>query len=214
MADFVTLTCPTCGGKLQITPDLDRFACVHCGNEHLVKRTHGVVVIQPLAESLTGLRHATDRTASEMALRRLADELADLKIARAQAENTIEECHKTLKERERARRELAKSAITLTLGFFLILLWPLPLQLGGEIGPLSSARTVDIIVWLVPPFIVAVVSVATIRRRLAVPVLKTRREQIEADIVTAQDARRSADEAISSVDAERALHRGFVSLRE
>jgi predicted RNA-binding Zn-ribbon protein involved in translation (DUF1610 family) len=36
MSDFVTLTCPNCGGKLQITPDINRFACTHCGNEHIV----------------------------------------------------------------------------------------------------------------------------------------------------------------------------------
>ena len=54
MADLFTLTCPTCGGKLQITPDIDRFACTHCGNEHLVKRSEGVIAIQPLAEFAHG----------------------------------------------------------------------------------------------------------------------------------------------------------------
>jgi hypothetical protein len=58
MGDFVTLTCPTCGGKLQITPDIDRFACTHGGNEHIVKRSEGMIAIQPLAKSLTGLKRA------------------------------------------------------------------------------------------------------------------------------------------------------------
>jgi DNA-directed RNA polymerase subunit RPC12/RpoP len=89
MADFVTLTCPTCGGKLQITPDIDRFACTHCGNEHLVKRGQGVIAIQPLAESLIGLKRATDRTASELAIRRLTDELQQLQASRQQVEIRI-----------------------------------------------------------------------------------------------------------------------------
>ena len=86
MADFVTLTCPTCGGKLQITPDIDRFACTHCGNEHLVKRSEGVIAIQPLTESLTGLKRATDRTASELAIRRLREDLGQLQAAKQQSE--------------------------------------------------------------------------------------------------------------------------------
>lgn len=38
MADFITLSCPSCRAKLQITDDIDRFACLHCDNEHLVRR--------------------------------------------------------------------------------------------------------------------------------------------------------------------------------
>ena len=41
MADFVTLSCPSCGGKLEVTRDIERFACAHCGREHIVKRTGG-----------------------------------------------------------------------------------------------------------------------------------------------------------------------------
>ena len=38
MQNYVTLTCPSCGGKLQITEDIDRFTCAYCGNEYFVKR--------------------------------------------------------------------------------------------------------------------------------------------------------------------------------
>jgi len=36
MADFVSSTCPSCNGKLQIGKDLDRFACGYCGTEFVV----------------------------------------------------------------------------------------------------------------------------------------------------------------------------------
>jgi predicted RNA-binding Zn-ribbon protein involved in translation (DUF1610 family) len=42
---FVTLTCPTCGGKLQIGDGVDRFVCMHCRNEHLVKRHGGAIIV-------------------------------------------------------------------------------------------------------------------------------------------------------------------------
>jgi predicted RNA-binding Zn-ribbon protein involved in translation (DUF1610 family) len=36
MVDFITLSCPSCGYKHQITKDIDQFACVACGNEHII----------------------------------------------------------------------------------------------------------------------------------------------------------------------------------
>lgn len=77
MADFVTLTCPSCGGRLQITRDIDRFACGHCGNEHVVRRSGGVVALSPVVEGLERIGHAADATASELAIRRLKDEIEE-----------------------------------------------------------------------------------------------------------------------------------------
>jgi hypothetical protein len=82
MADFVTLSCPTCGGKLQVTPDLDRFACAHCGNEHVVRRGGGIVSLAPVVEGIDKVRVGVDKTASELAIRRLKEEIADLRRRR------------------------------------------------------------------------------------------------------------------------------------
>lgn len=41
MADFVSLTCPSCNGKLRIGKELDRFACGYCGTEFVVNRGRG-----------------------------------------------------------------------------------------------------------------------------------------------------------------------------
>ena len=48
-AETIRLTCPTCGARLEATEDIDRFACLHCGNEVLVTRRGGT----PSIESLT-----------------------------------------------------------------------------------------------------------------------------------------------------------------
>lgn len=37
MADFITLVCESCGGKLHLTEQVNRFVCPYCGHEHLVK---------------------------------------------------------------------------------------------------------------------------------------------------------------------------------
>jgi hypothetical protein len=49
---LVTLQCPTCGAKLQLGPEIDRFACMHCGNEHIVRRGSGYVSIEPVMQEL------------------------------------------------------------------------------------------------------------------------------------------------------------------
>jgi outer membrane murein-binding lipoprotein Lpp len=79
MAKFVTLSCPTCGGKLEITEDIDRFACGNCGNEHIVIRRGGIVSIAPVIEELQKIGGGTDRTASELAIKRLTNEIHQLR---------------------------------------------------------------------------------------------------------------------------------------
>ena len=46
MGDYVSLTCPSCGGKLHVSTAIDRFACAYCGNEHIVKRGDGIILLQ------------------------------------------------------------------------------------------------------------------------------------------------------------------------
>ena len=112
MGDFVTLTCPTCGGKLQITPDIDRFACTHCGNEHIVKRSAGTVAIQPLADSLSGLQRATDRTAAELGLRRVNEDLTRIETRYSSATRALSEAQAALKQgRQRQKGVIIGSAL-------------------------------------------------------------------------------------------------------
>ncbi|MFN3980148.1 MAG: hypothetical protein ACK4SA_07185 [Caldilinea sp.] len=70
MADFVSLTCPACNGKLQIGKDLDRFAGGYCGTEFVVNRG-GVVSLSPVVEGLKRVEKGVDKTASELAIARL-----------------------------------------------------------------------------------------------------------------------------------------------
>jgi hypothetical protein len=78
MPDYFTLTCPSCGGRLQITNDMDRFACGNCGNELVVKRGGGTISLSPVVEELKGVRTGVDKTASELAITRLKIEIEDL----------------------------------------------------------------------------------------------------------------------------------------
>ena len=48
MTDFVSISCPICGNKLQITSDIERFGCAYCGNEHVVRRRGGIISLAPV----------------------------------------------------------------------------------------------------------------------------------------------------------------------
>lgn len=82
MSEFVTLACPSCGGKLEITKDIDRFACGHCGREHLVKRSGGMVSLDPILQSLQRVEAGVGKTASELAIVRLQKEISELQAAK------------------------------------------------------------------------------------------------------------------------------------
>jgi len=86
MVNKISLTCPSCGGRLSVTPDIDRFACAHCGNEHIVERGDGIISLQPVVEGLIDVQHGIDRTASELAIKRLQGEIGALKSKRASDE--------------------------------------------------------------------------------------------------------------------------------
>ena len=91
----VILKCPSCGSGLEITPDLDQFACSYCGTEQIVQRNGGVIVLKLLTEAIGNVQRGTDATAAELAIQRLEGDLAkteqerillELRIAKARRE--------------------------------------------------------------------------------------------------------------------------------
>ena len=49
MDDFITLTCPSCGGKLEVGKNTSVLKCEHCGIEHMVRREEGAVTLESYA---------------------------------------------------------------------------------------------------------------------------------------------------------------------
>jgi hypothetical protein len=48
MAEFITLVCPSCGGKVRVTPNTRSYICDYCGNEHLLTLSDKEAVEKPL----------------------------------------------------------------------------------------------------------------------------------------------------------------------
>jgi ribosomal protein S27AE len=78
VSNLINLTCPSCGGKLQITNDIERFSCGFCGNEQIVQRIGGIITLAPVVEGLKGVKTGVDKTASELAIVRLKGEILAL----------------------------------------------------------------------------------------------------------------------------------------
>jgi hypothetical protein len=75
MSDFITLTCPSCGGKLKVTDQIHLLACRNCGNEHMVHRDDGSIYLAPLTQDVRHIRVGVDKTAAELAVARLTKEI-------------------------------------------------------------------------------------------------------------------------------------------
>ena len=77
---IVNLKCSNCGGALDISSDMQRFACGYCGSEQIVERRGGTIALRQVVDSVARVQIGTDKTAAELALVRLDKELG---IARA-----------------------------------------------------------------------------------------------------------------------------------
>lgn len=82
----ITLKCPSCGANLDITPDMTSFACGYCGTQQMVQRRGGSVSLKLIGEAIARVQLGTDRTTSELAIRRIREELASVEAQRSRLE--------------------------------------------------------------------------------------------------------------------------------
>lgn len=89
MVSVTAFSCTKCGSPLELPSGIDHFACAHCGVHHSVKRGGGIVSIEPIVEGLDEIREGTDRTSSELAIKRLKKERASIKHRIQDLENAV-----------------------------------------------------------------------------------------------------------------------------
>jgi len=58
--DFVPLTCPSCGGKLEVGPDIHRLTCLNCGTTHDVLRDNPIPVLRPIIAQINRVGERLD----------------------------------------------------------------------------------------------------------------------------------------------------------
>ena len=90
---IIEMKCPSCGGSLEISSGMDRFACGYCGASLAAVRQGGTVSLGFVSDAIAKVQIGTDRTAAELSLRRLSEELLALKnerISQLEARREIE----------------------------------------------------------------------------------------------------------------------------
>ncbi len=86
---FIPLSCQNCGGKLEVYEDMTRFACAHCGSEMVAEHRGSTVILRSVADALQKVQAGTDKTAAELAIVRLRQEVLEKEdeIQQAQTES-------------------------------------------------------------------------------------------------------------------------------
>jgi hypothetical protein len=72
----IAMKCPSCGATLQVRSDMGNFSCAYCGSALNVMRQGGTVSL--IAEAINKVQIGTDKTAAELALVRLKNELTEV----------------------------------------------------------------------------------------------------------------------------------------
>jgi hypothetical protein len=108
MSDFIVLSCTCCGGQPRVTPDADRFACRHCGREHLVRRQAGQTDLVPVVKHLDRISRGMDGHASELAIRRLKE---DRRVLRAKVEDGRRELWASASDCRSAHRRMVTAFV-------------------------------------------------------------------------------------------------------
>jgi hypothetical protein len=73
----IPLKCANCGARLEVSPDMTQFACGYCGIENIVERRGGTVSLKLVSDAIAKVQIGTDKTAAELAIRRLQEDLAN-----------------------------------------------------------------------------------------------------------------------------------------
>ncbi len=233
MTNFITLTCPSCGAKLQITGEIDRFACAACGNEHIVNRSGGIVSPKPLIDSMKGVKVGLDKTSSELAIVRLNKEIPELvKLYEAKLSasvlaakkvtdnvNSVNGMNSAISIKKKEAERLAEKAINSRIDSSVLVFTSISGSLGLMILIFSSGHLFGLM-WIIGTFIASVfLNIASQSNREAI-IKKASPENflfIEPDQLLIQDAARREKEAqeykliLDSKKKELDNHRNIVS---
>ena len=191
MPDFVTLTCPSCGGRLQIAGQTDLFTCTHCGNEHLVRRRGGAV-------SLTPVEGLLRQTASELAIKRLQQEIQQLEPQLPPLRQEVDRLSAVAEPSPRLYRALLVwLALALLANFFVCV--DMTLLESGAIGTCFALPALFSLFGFLPLGLV-------IRHRNR----RQRYRQAQRDLVDPRSRLAEKEAALRQLRAELAEHRSIV----
>lgn len=82
MSDLLTLDCPSCGGELNLSKDMEIFFCPHCGTKHIFKESINGIPTAAMAESMRASGKLSQKQAALMSVEAIEKEIQALKSSR------------------------------------------------------------------------------------------------------------------------------------
>lgn len=90
---IINLKCSGCGAPLEISSNMEDFSCGYCGAAQRVVRRGGTVSLALIGEAIAKVQAGTDKTAAELAIRRLRDDLEALTQTHSTQSAALREKH-------------------------------------------------------------------------------------------------------------------------
>lgn len=204
MVEFVTLSCPSCGGRLEVAQGVHTFACSYCGQQHKIIRQGGIITIEPIADVLGRVQEGVDKTASELAIKRLKEEIAELTV---EWDKSVKELEARMTELHRKRYELA----TTTLQAAAWIALPLDLVLFGY--SILAIGTEEAILVAIVAFFVLTLGIAIVnpKKRINRKRIAQIEEQIQTTDSKLQETRSEGERVLAAKQRELAYHERIVS---
>ena len=110
---IIKLNCQNCGSSLDISQDMENFACGYCGTSQMVERKGGIIQLKKVADAISKVQRGTDKTAAELALARLPKEINNLNHQKKMRQNQLTKEYSE-------KRQLQSIAIVFIAGIALV----------------------------------------------------------------------------------------------
>jgi hypothetical protein len=118
------LSCNSCGAKLELTDNIDRFSCAHCGAEWIVNRSGGIVSLKAVEEGIGKIAESTQEIVQELKSAKTYEAIVNEEALRhnARAEIFAEVAEQVREDEKREEEEATKNVSQAGCIVFLILI--------------------------------------------------------------------------------------------
>jgi predicted RNA-binding Zn-ribbon protein involved in translation (DUF1610 family) len=96
MNDFISMTCPSCGGQLQVRKDLQKYFCMYCGSELVLKQDSDGVFSTIQARDLQASAKLKEIQFSMAAMELLKSQVAEIEKEIRKIRRTFLEYYPTI----------------------------------------------------------------------------------------------------------------------
>lgn len=143
---MIKLSCKSCGAKLELTDDIDRFACANCGSEWMVNRSGGVISLKSVEEKLGNIEVSVDEMTQSIKVLKAIEEARREEELKQQAiknkeERALQEKAKEVEKEKEKGRVFAASCVSIVAIILIYYAIFMVVQAVGEAQKYASPKS-------------------------------------------------------------------------